>query len=145
MQGGTWREDVVYGVTRPPQGRAQSQQDRRPLNLFLLCTNVVGTGSAARYVLSAVRLFKAVRRQVIDVQQETDKSAPKLLATLADHFSAVNVARFSRSGRFLASGTACAGPLTLPELPTNARRYCTSRPLPMRDTALHSHGLPVRL
>lgn len=30
---------------------------------------------------------------------------PKLLATLADHFNAVNVARFSPDGRLLASGS----------------------------------------
>lgn len=41
---------------------------------------------------------------VVDVKQELDPATPKLLATLADHYSAVNVARFSHNGRFLASG-----------------------------------------
>lgn len=41
---------------------------------------------------------------VTDVTQELNGAVPKLLATLADHFSPVNVARFSRSGKFLASG-----------------------------------------
>ena len=41
---------------------------------------------------------------LLDVKQELDPAAPKLLATLADHFGPVNVARFSHNGRFLASG-----------------------------------------
>lgn len=32
----------------------------------------------------------------LDPKQECDKSVHKLLATLADHFASVNVARFSR-------------------------------------------------
>jgi hypothetical protein len=41
---------------------------------------------------------------VVDVQQEVNPVTPKLLATLADHYSPVNIARFSRDGRRLASG-----------------------------------------
>ncbi len=41
---------------------------------------------------------------VLDVEQELSSDTPKLLATLADHFGPVNVARFSHNGRFLASG-----------------------------------------
>ncbi len=60
---------------------------------------------------------------VIDVHQETDKAAPKLLATLADHFSAVNVARFSRSGRFLASGASHQGTSHPARITTSTRNY----------------------
>ena len=41
---------------------------------------------------------------VLDVKHELSGDTPKLLATLADHFGPVNVARFSHNGRFLASG-----------------------------------------
>ena len=41
---------------------------------------------------------------VLNVHQELSSDTPKLLATLADHFGPVNVARFSHNGRFLASG-----------------------------------------
>jgi WD40 repeat protein len=44
---------------------------------------------------------------VVDVQQEVNPVTPKLLATLADHYSPVNIARFSRDGRRLASGATC--------------------------------------
>lgn len=43
---------------------------------------------------------------VTDVQQELSAVMPKLLATLADHYAPVNVARFSRSGKHLATGAA---------------------------------------
>lgn len=42
---------------------------------------------------------------VTDVQQELNAAVPKLLATLADHYAPVNVARFSRSGKYLATGS----------------------------------------
>ncbi len=41
---------------------------------------------------------------VLEAQQEGARDCPRLLATLADHFAPVNCARFSRSGRFLATG-----------------------------------------
>lgn len=41
---------------------------------------------------------------VLDPKAEADPNTPKLLATLTDHISSVNVVRFSRRGRFLASG-----------------------------------------
>ena len=41
---------------------------------------------------------------MLDVQQELNPVTPKVLATLADHYSPVNIARFSRDGRRLASG-----------------------------------------
>jgi protein HIRA/HIR1 len=37
--------------------------------------------------------------------QELDASKPRLLATLAEHIGAVNVARFSKSGKYIASGS----------------------------------------
>ena len=45
---------------------------------------------------------------MLDVQQELNPVTPKLLATLADHYSPVNIARFSRDGRRLASGVLMA-------------------------------------
>jgi protein HIRA/HIR1 len=42
---------------------------------------------------------------VLDAEQEANRMAPRLLATLAEHFAPVNVARFSRCGRLLASGS----------------------------------------
>lgn len=42
---------------------------------------------------------------VLEVQQEVAKECPRLLATLANHFAPVNVARFSRGGRLLATGS----------------------------------------
>lgn len=42
---------------------------------------------------------------VADARQELQKDTPRLLATLSDHFSPVNIARFSHNGRFLASGS----------------------------------------
>ena len=36
---------------------------------------------------------------------EGDPNVPKILATLSDHFNTVNCVRFSRNGRFLASGS----------------------------------------
>jgi protein HIRA/HIR1 len=41
---------------------------------------------------------------LLDAAAEADTSAPKLLATLSEHQGSVLVARFSRSGRLLASG-----------------------------------------
>jgi hypothetical protein len=43
---------------------------------------------------------------VADVAAELNPAVPKLLATLADHFAPVNVARFSCGGTLLASGAA---------------------------------------
>ena len=57
---------------------------------------------------------------VLDVQQELSAGAPKLLATLADHFGPVNVARFSHDGRFLASGA---------HVIQGAQRSCCSSPV----------------
>eukprot|EP00208_Stichococcus_sp_RCC1054_P007374 CAMPEP_0206146678 /NCGR_PEP_ID=MMETSP1473-20131121/31103_1 /ASSEMBLY_ACC=CAM_ASM_001109 /TAXON_ID=1461547 /ORGANISM="Stichococcus sp, Strain RCC1054" /LENGTH=256 /DNA_ID=CAMNT_0053543325 /DNA_START=283 /DNA_END=1049 /DNA_ORIENTATION=- len=71
-------------------------------NIFSVDVHPQGTRFATAAADNRVKIWNML--PVIDVNQETDKSAPKLLATLADHFSAVNVARFSRSGRFLASG-----------------------------------------
>ncbi len=42
---------------------------------------------------------------VLDAAAEANKQCPRLLATLAVHFGPVNVARFSKSGRWLASGS----------------------------------------
>ena len=42
---------------------------------------------------------------VLEVRQELARDCPRLLATLADHFAPVNVARFSRGGRLLATGS----------------------------------------
>ena len=39
---------------------------------------------------------------VVDVQQE--KAGPLVLATLSDHTSTVNTVRFSKNGKYLASG-----------------------------------------
>lgn len=39
------------------------------------------------------------------MQQEQNKQCVRLLATLTDHFGPVNVARFSKSGRVLATGS----------------------------------------
>ena len=41
---------------------------------------------------------------VLEAQQEARKDCPRLLATLADHFGPVNIARFSQAGRHLATG-----------------------------------------
>lgn len=41
---------------------------------------------------------------VVDPRAEAHPGTPKLLATLVDHISSVNVVRFSHSGRFIASG-----------------------------------------
>lgn len=41
----------------------------------------------------------------LQAQQEENKQCPRLLATLTDHYGPVNVARFSRSGRLLATGS----------------------------------------
>lgn len=45
---------------------------------------------------------------VVDVQQELNPVVPKLLTTLADHYGDVNIARFSRDGKRLASGAKCS-------------------------------------
>ncbi|KAK9830498.1 hypothetical protein WJX72_012086 [[Myrmecia] bisecta] len=42
---------------------------------------------------------------VLDPNNENDSACPRLLATLADHFGPVNVARFSHNGRYLATGS----------------------------------------
>jgi len=42
---------------------------------------------------------------VLSEADEGDASKPKLLATLSDHYGAVNTVRFSGDGRFLASGS----------------------------------------
>lgn len=42
---------------------------------------------------------------VLDAEQDANKQLPRLLATLAEHFAPVNVARFSKSGRWLATGS----------------------------------------
>ena len=42
---------------------------------------------------------------VLDRELEADEDAPKCLATLSDHFGPVNCVRFSKNGRFLASGS----------------------------------------
>ena len=42
---------------------------------------------------------------VLDRELEAEESTPKCLATLSDHFGPVNCVRFSKSGRFLASGS----------------------------------------
>jgi hypothetical protein len=44
---------------------------------------------------------------VVDVQKE--KVGPLVLATLSDHSSTVNAVRFSKNGRYLASGACRAG------------------------------------
>ena len=36
---------------------------------------------------------------------EADPNVPRVLATLSDHFNTVNCVRFSKNGRFLASGS----------------------------------------
>ena len=45
-------------------------------------------------------LASALEREV-----EADEGAPKCLATLSDHFGPVNCVRFSKNGRYLASGS----------------------------------------
>jgi protein HIRA/HIR1 len=42
---------------------------------------------------------------VVSAAAEASSSAPRLLATLADHFGPVNAVRFSSSGRRLATGS----------------------------------------
>lgn len=42
---------------------------------------------------------------VLEREIEADENAPKCLATLSDHFGPVNCVRFSRNGRYLASGS----------------------------------------
>ena len=42
---------------------------------------------------------------VLEREVEADAGAPKCLATLSDHFGPVNCVRFSRNGRYLASGS----------------------------------------
>ncbi|BDA47922.1 Protein HIRA [Coccomyxa sp. Obi] len=42
---------------------------------------------------------------VLEVLQEQDEQCPRLLATLTDHYGPVNVARFSKSGSLLATGS----------------------------------------
>ena len=70
---------------------------------------------------------------VLDVQQELTAGTPKLLATLADHFGPVNVARFSHDGRFLASG---AHTIVLPSLGDWAAAS-------QRPSTLHVHDIIV--
>lgn len=41
----------------------------------------------------------------VQVLQEQDEQCQRLLATLTDHYGPVNVARFSKSGRLLATGS----------------------------------------
>mmetsp|Transcript_68943 Transcript_68943/g.218011 ORF Transcript_68943/g.218011 Transcript_68943/m.218011 type:complete len:198 (+) Transcript_68943:703-1296(+) len=42
---------------------------------------------------------------VLSKKEEGDADVPKILATLVDHFGPVNVVRWSRDGRFIASGS----------------------------------------
>jgi hypothetical protein len=42
---------------------------------------------------------------ILHERQELDERTPKLLATLSDHCGAVNTVQFSRSGKYIASGS----------------------------------------
>ncbi|GBG66406.1 hypothetical protein CBR_g60059 [Chara braunii] len=73
------------------------------LSIFSIDIHPDGSRFATAGGDQKVRIWSMV--PLVDKEAETDLTTPKALATLCDHFAAVNVVRWSRAGRYIASGS----------------------------------------